>query len=50
VLTLDEARKKARKMLVGIDDGNDPATIKAEFTRASELGRKRCKSLSKWCS
>jgi integrase len=33
VLSLDEARKKARKMLVGIDDGNDPATIKAKSKR-----------------
>lgn len=30
VLSLDEARKRARKMLVGIDEGNDPATAKAK--------------------
>ncbi len=30
MLSLDEARKRARKMLVGIDDGNDPATAKAK--------------------
>jgi hypothetical protein len=28
VLSLDNARKKARKMPVGIDDGNDPATAR----------------------
>lgn len=30
VLTLDEARKKARKALVGIDDGHDPVAAKAK--------------------
>jgi integrase len=30
VLTLDEARKKARKALVGIDEGNDPVAAKAK--------------------
>lgn len=30
VMTLDEARKKARKMLVGIDEGHDPVAIKAK--------------------
>ncbi|MGV7219727.1 Arm DNA-binding domain-containing protein [Bradyrhizobium sp. UFLA05-112] len=30
VLTVDEARKKARKLLVGIDEGNDPVAVKAK--------------------
>ena len=30
ILTVDEARKKARKLLVGIDDGNDPVAVKAK--------------------
>ncbi len=30
VLTVDEARKKARKLLVGIDDGHDPVAVKAK--------------------
>jgi integrase len=30
VLSLDEARKKARKLLVDIDDGKDPLTAKAQ--------------------
>lgn len=30
VLTVDEARKRARKMLVGIDDGHDPVAAKAK--------------------
>ena len=30
VMTLDEARKKARKILVGIDEGQDPIAIKAK--------------------
>lgn len=29
VLSLDEARKKARKLLVGIDEGHDPIVVKA---------------------
>lgn len=35
VLTLDEARKAARKALVGIDEGNDPIAAKAK-ARASD--------------
>src|SRR4051794_11359727 len=30
ILSLDEARKKARKMLVGIDEGHDPIAAKAK--------------------
>ena len=30
LLTLDAARKRARKELVGIDDGHDPAVVKAK--------------------
>lgn len=30
VLSLDEARKAARKVLVGIEDGNDPVAMKAK--------------------
>jgi integrase len=30
ILSLDEARKKARKLLVGIDDGHDPVAAKAK--------------------
>jgi integrase len=30
ILSVDEARKKARKLLVGIDDGNDPVAAKAK--------------------
>jgi hypothetical protein len=30
ILTVDEARKKARKLLVGIDDGHDPIVAKAK--------------------
>ena len=37
VLSLDEARKKARKMLVGIDEGNDPATMKAKARVAGSV-------------
>ena len=29
ILSVDEARKKARKLLVGIDDGHDPVAAKA---------------------
>lgn len=35
VMSLDEARKKARKLLVGIDEGNDPVAEKAK-SRASD--------------
>ena len=30
ILTIDEARRKARRMLVGIDDGHDPIAAKAK--------------------
>ena len=30
ILSVDEARKKARKLLVGIDDGHDPVAAKAK--------------------
>jgi integrase len=30
ILSVDEARKKARKLLVGIDEGNDPVAAKAK--------------------
>ena len=29
ILSVDEARKRARKLLVGIDDGHDPVAAKA---------------------
>jgi integrase len=37
VLTLDEARKKARKVLVAVDDGKDPAAQKATQRADSSL-------------
>ena len=37
VLTLDEARRKARRVLVAIDDGKDPTTEKATKRAASAL-------------
>jgi integrase len=37
VLTLDEARKKARKLLVGIDEGADPIAVKARTKVADKL-------------
>lgn len=37
VLTLDEARKKARKLLVGIDEGNDPVAAKARAKVSDKL-------------
>ena len=37
VLTLDEARKRARKILVAVDDGKDPAAEKASKRVASAL-------------
>ena len=37
VLTLEEARKKARRVLVAVDDGKDPATEKATKRAASAL-------------
>ena len=30
ILTVDEARKKARKLMSGIDDGHDPVAAKAK--------------------
>ena len=30
ILTVDEARKKARKLISGIDDGHDPIAAKAK--------------------
>lgn len=37
VLTLDEARKKARKLLVGIDEGHDPVAAKARAKVSDKL-------------
>jgi integrase len=37
VLTLEEARRKARKILVAIDDGKDPAAEKAQKRAAAGL-------------
>ena len=37
VVTLEEARKKARKVLVAVDDGRDPATDKATNRAAAGL-------------
>jgi integrase len=37
VLTLDDARKKARKLLVGIDEGNDPIAAKARAKVSDKL-------------
>jgi integrase len=37
VLTLDEARKAARKALVGIDEGNDPVAAKAKSRADGKL-------------
>lgn len=37
VLTLDDARKKARKLLVGIDEGNDPIAAKAHAKVSNKL-------------
>ena len=37
VLTLDEARKAARKALVGIDEGNDPVAAKAKSRADNKL-------------
>jgi integrase len=37
VLTLDEARKKARKLLVGIDEGHDPVAAKARAKVTDKL-------------
>ena len=37
VLTLEDARKKARKVLVAVDEGRDPATEKADKRAASAL-------------
>ena len=37
VLTVDEARKRARKVLVTVDDGKDPATEKAHKRAAAGL-------------
>jgi integrase len=37
VLTLDEARKKARKLLVGIDEGSDPVVTKAKARAGDKL-------------
>ncbi|MCV0387639.1 MAG: integrase arm-type DNA-binding domain-containing protein [Nitrobacter sp.] len=37
VLTLDDARKKARKLLVGIDEGNDPIAAKARARVSNKL-------------
>ena len=38
VHTLDEARKRARKVLVGVDDGVDPSAEKAERAGGSGAG------------
>jgi integrase len=37
VLTVDDARKRARKVLVAVDDGKDPATEKAHKRAAAGL-------------
>ena len=37
VLSLDEARKAARKALVGIDEGNDPVAVRAKSRADSKL-------------
>jgi len=37
VVTVDEARKKARKALVGIDEGHDPAAVKVKSHAAGKL-------------
>lgn len=37
VLSLDEARKKARKLLVGIDEGHDPVATKARAKVTDKL-------------
>lgn len=37
VLTLDDARKKARKLLVGIDEGHDPVAAKARAKVTDKL-------------
>lgn len=37
VLSLDEARKKARKALVGIDEGHDPVAVRAKSRADSKL-------------
>jgi integrase len=37
VLSLDEARKKARKALVGIEEGNDPVAVRAKSRADDKL-------------
>ena len=37
VLSLDEARKAARKALVGIDEGNDPVAVRAKSRADGKL-------------